>query len=96
MKHVHPGPSVRAGVFRRRAEEEVLLDGHVADERQDEQGDAKHHQPQGARYAHHAASLLTYPGTTLEDEATEQRPPEPPHPRLRDTGQTATGDQVSG
>ena len=96
MKHVHPLPSVSVGVSRRSAEEEILLDGHVADERKDEQGDAEYHQPEGARNAHHAASLLTYPGKTLEDEAAEQRPPEPPHPRLRDTWQTATGDQASG
>lgn len=54
MEHVHPGPSIRSGSGG--AEQEVLLDGHVADERQDEQRHAKHDKPQRAGDPHHPAS----------------------------------------
>lgn len=55
MKHVHPGSSIRP--VSRGAEQEVLLDGHVADEGQDEQRHAEHDEPQRAGDPHHPASL---------------------------------------
>lgn len=67
MEHGNPGSSV--GSVSGGAEQEVLLDGHVADERQDEQRHAEHEEPQRAGYPHHPASL---------------RAPAPPDHRLTD------------
>lgn len=67
MEHGHPGPSTES--VSGGAEQEVLLDGHVADERQDEQRHAEHNKPQRAGYAHHPASL---------------RAPAPPHHEISD------------
>lgn len=67
MEHGHPGSSTDS--ISGGAEQEVLLDGHVADERQDEQRHAEHDEPQRADYAHHPASL---------------RAPAPPDQRITD------------
>lgn len=67
MEHGNPGSSIRS--VSGGAEQEVLLDGHVADERQDEQRHAEHDEPQRAGYPHHPASL---------------RAPAPPDQRLTD------------
>lgn len=55
MEHGHPGSSAES--VSRGVERKVLLDGHVANERQDEQRHAEHDEPQRAGYAHHPASL---------------------------------------
>lgn len=67
MEHGHPGSSIRS--VSGGAEQEVLLDGHVADERQDEQRHAEHDEPQRAGDPHHPASL---------------RAPAPPDQRITD------------
>lgn len=59
VKHIHPRPAA-ARVFGAR-EDGVLLYGHVADEREDEQSHAEHDQAEGAEDAHHDASLA-FPG----------------------------------
>ena len=55
VEHIHPGSSIRS--VSGGAEQEVLLDGHVADERQDEQSHTEHDEPQRAGDAHHLSSL---------------------------------------
>lgn len=67
MEHRHPGPSIKS--VSGGAEQEVLLNGHVADERQDEQCHAEHDEPQRADYPHHPSSL---------------RAPAPPEQRITD------------
>lgn len=57
MEHGHPGSSIRS--VSGGAEQKILLDGHVADERQDEQRHAEHDEPQRAGDPHHPASLRT-------------------------------------
>lgn len=52
VKQGHPGPSISGA-----AEQEVLPDGHVTDEGEDEEHHAEHDEPQGAGYAHHSAPL---------------------------------------
>lgn len=52
VKQGHPGPSISGA-----AEQEVLPDGHVTDEGEDEQHHAEHDEPQGAGYTHHSAPL---------------------------------------
>lgn len=67
VEHGQPGSSIRS--VSGGAEQEVLLDGHVADERQDEQRHAEHDEPKRACYPHHPASLWA---------------PAPPDQRIRD------------
>lgn len=55
VEHGQPGSSI--GSVSGGAEQKVLLDRHVADERQDEQRHAEHDQPQRAGDPHHPASL---------------------------------------
>lgn len=55
MEHVHPGSSIRP--VSGGAEQEVFLDRHIADERQNEQRHAEHDEPQRAGDPHHPASL---------------------------------------
>lgn len=52
VKQGHPGPSISGA-----AEQEVLPDGHVTDEGEDEEHHAEHDEPQGAGYTHHSAPL---------------------------------------
>lgn len=52
VKHGHPGPSISGA-----AEQEVLPDGHVTDEWEDEEHHAEHDEPQRAGYTHHPAPL---------------------------------------
>lgn len=67
MEHIHPGSSVRS--VSGGAEQEVFLDGHVADERQDEQRHAEHDEPQRAGDPHHPASLReAEPGQRMTGE----------------------------
>lgn len=75
MEHGHPGSSI--GSVSGGAEQKVLLDGHVADERQDEQRHAEHDQPQRAGDPHHPASLRT---------------PAPPDRRITDRPGPGRGD----
>lgn len=55
MEHVHPGSAV--GSISRGAEQEVLLDGDIADERQDEQRHAEYDEPQRAHKPYHPAPM---------------------------------------
>lgn len=75
MEHGHPGSAVRS--VSGGAEQKVLLDGYVADERQDEQRHAEHDEPQRADDPHHPASLRT-PGPPRREHG---EPPGAPHQR---------------
>lgn len=77
MEHGHPGASSEP--VPGRAEQEVLLDGHVADERQDEQRHAEHDEPERAGDAHHPASSLLH---NLQNHHQNHRD----QPRARDGG----------
>lgn len=52
VKHGHPRPSISGA-----AEQEVLPDGHVTDEWEDEEHHAEHDESQRAGYTHHSAPL---------------------------------------
>lgn len=73
VEHVHPRPAAAAAarVFGAR-EDGVLLYGHVADERQDEQSHAEHDQAEGAEDAHHDASL-SFPAGAQNTKQDERR-----------------------
>lgn len=55
VEHVHPRSSIRS--ISGGADQEVLLDRHVADERQDEQRHTEHDEPERAGDPHHPASV---------------------------------------
>lgn len=77
MEHVHARPTststaaAAARVFGPR-EDGVLLYGDVADEREDEQSHAEHHQAEGAEDAHHDA-LLSFPAAAQNRKHDEAR-----------------------
>lgn len=83
VEHGQPGSSIRS--VSGGAEQEVLLDGHVADERQDEQRHAEHDEPQRAGYPHHPASLRAPapPDQRITDgpRRGDSEHPRAPHPR---------------
>lgn len=54
VEHVHPRSSIRS--VSGGADEEILLDGHVGDERQDEQRHTEHDEPESADDPDHPAS----------------------------------------
>ncbi len=86
VEHGHPRSSIKS--ISGGAKQEVLLDGHVADERQDEQCHAEHDEPQRADYPHHPASLRA--PAPLDQLITdgpgrgESEYPGAPHPRQRE------------
>lgn len=91
MEHIHPGSSIRS--ISGGAEQEVLLDGHVADERQDEQCHAEHDKPQRAGNPHHPASLreANPPGRQIRGRAGgESENPGAPHERQNEGGDSRT------
>lgn len=92
MEHGHPGSSIRS--VSGGAEQKVLLDGHVADERQDEQRHAEHDEPQRACDPHHPASLRTPappdPRITDRPGRGDGEHPGAPHPRQSEGGDADT------
>lgn len=96
VEHGHPGSSIRS--VSGGAEQEVLLDGHVADERQDEQRHAEHDEPQRAGYPHHPASLRAPapPDQRISDwpRRGDSEHPGAPHPRQME-GVDAKGTRAS-
>lgn len=83
MEHGHPGSSIRS--VSGGAEQEVLLDGHVADERQNEKRHAEHDESQRAGDPHHPASqrAAAPPDQRITDgpRRGDGEHPGAPHPR---------------
>lgn len=84
MKQGHPGPPVSGA-----SEQEVLPDGHVTDEGEDEEHHAEHDEPQGAGYAHHSAPLPDRALTSGHQDTARRT-------RAAQANRTRTPDRLQG
>lgn len=84
MKQGHPGSSISGA-----ADQEVLPDGHVTDEGEDEEHHAEHDEPQGAGYTHHSAPLPELALTSGHQDA-------PRRTQAAHANRTRTPDRLQG